>query len=75
MALRHSAGQEQATQLAETFRTRFSDIRFENCGKKTMSLGVTELIAGENSDICCVRVDDALYEAKKTGKNKVVVIG
>ena len=75
MVLCPSFNQEQATQLAETFRTRFSDIRFENCGKKTMSLGVTELIAGENSDICCVRVDDALYEAKKTGKNKVVVIG
>ncbi len=73
MVLCPSLDEAGATALADTFRKRFSEIRFDNCGNRTMSLGVTELIAGENSDICCVRVDDALYEAKKTGKNKVVV--
>ena len=73
MVLCPSFNTDEAKGLAETFRKKFSDIRFENCGKKTISLGVTELIAGENSDICCVRVDDALYQAKNSGKNKVVV--
>ena len=64
---------EKAVELAEILRMRFSELDFPFAGKRTMSLGVTEMIAGENSDICCVRVDDALYEAKRTGKNKIVI--
>ena len=74
MVLCPSFNQNQAIELAETFRRRFSIIKFKEAGCRTMSLGVTELITGENSDICCVRVDEALYQAKNTGKNKVVVI-
>ena len=29
--------------------------------------------AGEHVDVFCMRVDDALYEAKKTGKNRIVI--
>ena len=48
-------------------------INFEHAGNQTISVGVTEIIAGESTDISCMRVDDALYEAKRTGKNKVVI--
>ncbi|SEF47390.1 diguanylate cyclase (GGDEF) domain-containing protein [Eubacterium ruminantium] len=64
---------EEAKNVAELLRKKFSEMTFPSAGKRTMSLGVTELIAGENSDICCVRVDDALYEAKHNGKNRVVI--
>ena len=73
MILCPEMNKEKAVELAEILRMRFSELDFPFAGKRTMSLGVTEMIAGENSDICCVRVDDALYEAKRTGKNKIVI--
>lgn len=38
----------------------------------TVSLGVTEIGEGDTSVMAFKRVDDALYEAKRTGRNKVV---
>ncbi len=73
MVLLPKANEQMAVKLAETFRVRFSELEFPNANHRTISLGVTELIAGEDADIACMRVDDALYEAKKTGKNKVIV--
>ncbi len=65
---------EEATQIAELFRVNFNAINFKQAGHRTMSLGVTEMIAGEDADLTCMRVDDALYEAKRNGKNRVVVM-
>lgn len=39
----------------------------------TVSLGVTEVQNDDNADSLFKRVDDALYQAKRTGKNRVVV--
>jgi len=39
----------------------------------TMSFGVTEYIRGEEIDFIFKRVDSALYEAKNSGRNRVVV--
>ena len=63
----------EARSLAEILRIRFSEIVFPAAGKRTMSLGVTEIIPGEESDRACMRVDGALYEAKENGKNQVVI--
>ena len=41
--------------------------------KVTASFGVAELQSGEALDALIKRADDALYEAKQTGRNKVVV--
>ena len=65
---------DYALQVAETIREDFSEIQFETAGHRTISVGVTEFIPGEDSDALCIRVDKALYEAKRTGKNKVVVL-
>ena len=73
MVLLPGCNEERANEIAELFRRSFMEIQFEHAGCQTMSVGVTELIAGESSDTSCMRVDDALYEAKRTGKNKVVV--
>ncbi|MCR4841051.1 MAG: diguanylate cyclase [Lachnospiraceae bacterium] len=63
----------EARSLAEILRIKFSEIVFPASGKRTMSLGVTEIIPGEDSDRACMRVDGALYEAKENGKNQVVM--
>ena len=73
MILLPNADEKRAFEIAEIIRYSFNAIVFKQAGQRTISLGVTELIAGENSDICCMRVDDALYEAKRTGKDKVVI--
>ena len=39
----------------------------------TISCGLSELVLGDTPDELMQRADDALYEAKRTGKNRVVV--
>ncbi len=67
-------GIKEAVAFAEAVRTGFAQVNFPAVGKKTISLGATELKKGDSSDSICVRVDEALYQAKRTGKNKVVVL-
>ena len=62
----------EAATLAEILRLKFSEMAFPSAGKCTMSLGVTEIIRGESADTACMRVDSALYEGKRSGKNCVV---
>ena len=73
MVLLPETNLEGALRIAELFRVNFSAIGFPLAGHRTMSLGVTEMVAGEDADLACMRVDDALYEAKHAGKNRVVV--
>jgi len=60
---------------AERIRKKVESMKFEWEGKTipvTISLGVASLHAGENiPDPMVRRADAALYEAKKTGKNRV----
>lgn len=67
-------GIKEAVAFAEAVRTGFAQVNFPAVGKKTISLGATELKKGDSIDAICVRVDEALYQAKRTGKNKVVVL-
>ena len=64
---------ETSRELVEKLRAEFSAITFEKAGNKTFSAGVTQSIFGEDVKTLCMRVDDALYEAKRTGKNKTVI--
>ncbi len=49
--------------------TTVADIRFQ-----TISLGVTQAKSDDTMDNLITRVDSALYQAKRTGKNRVVVL-
>jgi diguanylate cyclase (GGDEF)-like protein len=64
---------EQATELAERIRQALAASRFEpSPGAITVSVGVAELAAGEPGEALLRRADMALYEAKQTGRNRVV---
>ena len=73
MILLPNMNAKEASIFAEMIRERFAALQFPKAGRTTMSLGVAQLIPGETSDAWCMRADAGLYEAKKTGKDKVVV--
>lgn len=62
-----------ATLVADLIRQCFENTAFRNIRPQTISVGVTQATAEDTLDSLCTRVDAALYQAKKTGKNKVVV--
>lgn len=74
MALLPGRSQKEAVDFAEKIRKAFNEIAFEKAGHRSVSIGVTEIKPGESSDEAYVRVDKALYDAKKAGKNRVVVL-
>ena len=63
-----------ATLIADLIRQCFENTRFQSIPSQTISVGVTQANAKDTFDTLCTRVDTALYQAKKTGKNKVVVL-
>lgn len=67
----------EAIALAEKVRKAVEDARI-HCGDRdlrvTISLGVTRVDRGEAHDAALKRADDALYEAKNGGRNKVVAV-
>jgi len=68
-----STNSSQATLLANKLRKAVEEYLFESVGKLTISLGVTEYKNSESEDEFIKRVDEALYEAKESGRNRVVV--
>lgn len=64
---------EEATRLANRLREKVETYRYTTKCNQTASFGVAEFIAGENSKSLFIRVDKALYNAKKLGRNRVEV--
>ena len=73
MILLPGMGKEKAFELAEAIRKAFSEITFPLAGNCTVSLGVSERQNRETGDSIVSHADQALYEAKNTGKNKTVI--
>lgn len=73
----HSKLSDAALKAAERIRKGVESFPFEWDGQKiivTISLGVAALHPGENvPDLMVRRADEALYRAKKSGKNKVCI--
>jgi diguanylate cyclase (GGDEF)-like protein/PAS domain S-box-containing protein len=63
---------DEAAQLAEKLRRAIESHIFVNIGTKTVSLGVGCIRKNENEMGLIQRVDNALYQAKELGRNRVV---
>lgn len=65
---------DSAEKSAHCLRCNFRDLEFPAAGHQTLSLGVTQARAEDSLDDLLVRVDKALYEAKRTGKDRYVIL-
>ena len=74
MLILNNTDVSSAALIADLIRQCFANTTFPVVRTQTVSIGVTQATADDNIDTLCTRVDTALYKAKKTGKNKVVVI-
>jgi two-component system, cell cycle response regulator len=66
---------QAATLYAEELRRQLADLSFEAAGQTfsvTASFGVAERAANESIDQLLKRADAALYQAKRTGRNRVI---
>ena len=61
----------KATEIAETIRADLASLVFEDVGRVTLSLGVTESNLEDTPGEILERVDQLLYESKNRGKNRV----
>ena len=61
-----------ASKLASRLRKNLEEHPFLHVGRVTCSFGVTEFRDGDTQMILLERADEALYEAKDNGRNRVV---
>ena len=64
---------ERARVLAERIRKATESYKFDQAGTITVSFGITEYKPDDTEDTLIKRADDAMYEAKKKGRNRVEV--
>jgi diguanylate cyclase (GGDEF)-like protein len=64
---------KEVSALAERIREIIESSTFKDVGKVTVSFGVTEFRGNDTEDSLIKRADDAMYEAKKKGRNRVEV--
>ncbi|MCR5019606.1 diguanylate cyclase [Ruminococcus sp.] len=67
-------GVKDAIIAAKEMVNYFNDIEFPLAGQRSISVGVTEALNDDTLDELLFRVDSALYDAKRGGKNRFVVV-
>lgn len=64
---------DEAKVIVEKIRANIENSTIKENIKVTASFGLSKYIIGEDSKEIFKRADDALYEAKKSGRNRVVI--
>lgn len=65
---------ENAFMKAERFRQNVEQHKFEHIGNLTISIGVSRWVgAGQSIHMSIKKADDALYKAKRHGRNRCVI--
>ncbi len=62
-----------ATKLADKLRQTIAEHRFTTVGTKTCSFGVATLQNKDDTQSLISRADEAMYQAKNEGRNRVVI--
>ena len=71
LVLAPETGVQESLILAERLRIAVAGQQFGEVGEVTISIGFGQYIKGEDIDALLKRADDALYEAKHSGRNFV----
>ncbi len=71
--LAFSTGHRNARSFAEGLRRRIAAHAFSHTGRLSVSIGGAEYLSSESSAEWFQRADNALYRAKQSGRNRVVV--
>ena len=74
MILMPHTSTETGKHLAERIRHHIEEHLFSEPPHLTISIGLTFLQSGDSLESFVIRADDALYQAKNSGRNLVVVI-
>lgn len=64
---------DEAKMIVEKVRLSVENSKINGSISATASFGLTKYIIGEDTHKTFKRVDDALYEAKKSGRNRLVI--
>ncbi|WP_373001552.1 diguanylate cyclase [Sulfurimonas sp.] len=64
---------DEAQMIAEKLRANVEKAKIQDTINVTTSIGLTKYYAGEDTNLTFKRADNALYEAKESGRNRVVV--
>lgn len=67
------AQKEEIIKVIENIRIDIENHNFDIVGSKTVSFGISIFKNGDTIESMIKRADSALYEAKETGRNKVVL--
>ncbi len=59
--------------VVDKLRQLIEDVNFKTIGQKTCSIGITQFKKDDTIDSVLIRADEALYDAKETGRNKVCI--
>lgn len=65
---------ENAASIAEHIRSEVGGHSFPKVGNVTISIGITSLKGRERSDTFIKRLDNALYQAKREGRNRTLTL-
>ncbi len=60
-----------AVRTVERFRLKMEQYRFPQVGRITVSVGLSGIQGGDAPDVVCNRADQAVYYAKRHGRNRV----
>ena len=71
MLLLHKATQTEALYIAEKIRRLVENYSIDNLYKITISIGVASFQKNDTKESLLERVDQALYESKENGRNRV----
>lgn len=75
VAILPSTPLDKACLVAEKLRSTVAGLEFEGPGQVSCSFGVGEFQAGDTFHSVILRVDNAMYQAKANGRNRVEIAG